>query len=96
MKNLQETATSYSKDMNGDYFDELFPNTDETIGEIGVKDFISGYKYAEKSLVNYWKTRCELAEKCLEESPCDPDITNEQIFAHSNYNAFLSNNKTPE
>jgi len=39
---------------------------------------------------SYWKQRCELAEKCLAESPCDPDITSSQIAAHSAYNDFLT------
>lgn len=39
----------------------------------------------------YWKKRCELAEKCLGESPCDPDITGEQIKAHNEYNEFIKN-----
>lgn len=38
----------------------------------------------------YWRKRCELAERCLEESPCDPDITKGQIMAHKAYNEFLS------
>ena len=40
--------------------------------------------------LDYWKQRCELAEKCLEESPCDPDITSDQIKAHNAYNKFIS------
>lgn len=39
--------------------------------------------------VAYWRNRCLLAEKCLSESPCDPDITNEQINAHNSYNEFI-------
>ena len=39
---------------------------------------------------NYWKQRCLLAEKCLEESPCDPDITELQIKAHNSYHKFIS------
>ena len=34
-----------------------------------------------KGEVYYWKTLCQLAEDCLEKSPCDPDITSEQIEA---------------
>ena len=45
---------------------------------------------------NYWKQRCLLAEKCMEESPCDPDMTTAQIEAHKEYNEFLSNQKNPE
>jgi hypothetical protein len=44
---------------------------------------------------SYWRIRCELAEKCLEESPCDPDISAEQIAAHKSYNEFLKNNIEP-
>lgn len=40
-------------------------------------------------LCQYWRERCTLAEKCLEESPCDPDITPKQIEAWSNYHAFI-------
>ena len=40
--------------------------------------------------LNYWKQRCLLAEKCLEESPSDPDITSEQIKAHNSYHKFIS------
>jgi len=30
----------------------------------------------------YWKTRCLLAEKYIEETPCDPDIYVEQMEAY--------------
>jgi len=39
---------------------------------------------------DYWKQRCLLAEKCLEESPCDPDITADQIKAWNAYHKFIS------
>jgi len=39
--------------------------------------------------LEYWRTRCELAEKCLKESPCDPDVTSDQIRAHASYNEFV-------
>lgn len=48
----------------------------------------------ELSKSNYWKQRCLLVEKCLSESPCDPDITNEQIKAHSDLREFLNTYKT--
>jgi hypothetical protein len=41
----------------------------------------------------YWKTRCLLAEKYIEESPCDPDIYDEQIKAYNKWQDFK--NKTP-
>lgn len=40
--------------------------------------------------VDYWKQRCLLAEKCLEESHCDPDITSDQIKAWNAYHKFIS------
>jgi hypothetical protein len=48
------------------------------------------HDYAGQSEENYWEQRCLLAEKCLAESPCDPDITASQIEAHTNYQAFLN------
>lgn len=42
--------------------------------------------------IGYWKERCKLAEKCLEESPCDPDITSEQIKAWEEYHKFIKFN----
>jgi hypothetical protein len=38
---------------------------------------------------DYWKLRCQLAEDCLEKSPCDPDITSEQIDAWKAYHEFI-------
>lgn len=35
--------------------------------------------------VEYWKKRAEAAERYISESPCDPDITSEQLSA---YNAW--------
>lgn len=40
----------------------------------------------------YWQRRCELAEAIIEHTPCDPDVTQEQIVAHSAYNHFILNN----
>jgi hypothetical protein len=51
---------------------------------------IHGVSDSLLSDVDYWKQRCLLAEKCLEESPCDPDITSDQIKAHNAYNKFIS------
>ena len=35
--------------------------------------------------VEYWQKRCLAAENCIEKSPCDPDITKEQIEAHKQW-----------
>ena len=36
----------------------------------------------------YWKKRCELAEKYIKETPCDPDIYKEQMIAYNNWMEF--------
>ena len=38
--------------------------------------------------LEYWKQRCELSEKYIEETPCDPDIYDEQIVAYNNWTEF--------
>lgn len=35
--------------------------------------------------LEYWKQRCEAAERYISVSPCDPDITEEQFRAHSEW-----------
>lgn len=32
---------------------------------------------------DYWRKRCTAAENFIKESPCDPDITQDQIKAHT-------------
>lgn len=43
-----------------------------------------------KSASAYWKNKCELAEECLRETPCDPDITGKQVVAWKNYKEFIN------
>lgn len=37
----------------------------------------------------YWQERCAQAERCIKVSPCDPDVTSEQIQEHKLWNAFV-------
>lgn len=68
-------------------------------GRVSIDSFIDGAKWhreqsdAKLKELNYWKERCRLAENCLEESPCDPDITIGQINAHSAYHEFIRLNQ---
>jgi hypothetical protein len=48
------------------------------------------------TLIEYWKHRCKLAEKVIEASPCDPDITSQQIKAHDEYKKFLAGSPIPD
>jgi hypothetical protein len=48
------------------------------------------------NLIEYWKHRCKLAEKVIEASPCDPDITSQQIKAHDEYKKFLAGSPIPD
>ena len=41
---------------------------------------------------DYWSERCKHAENIWEKSPCDPDITDEQIEAHNEYHNFIKEN----
>ena len=36
----------------------------------------------------YWEKRCRAAEDFIKESPCDPDITYNQIQAHNKWQDF--------
>jgi len=40
--------------------------------------------------LEYWKQRCLMAERFIDESPCDPDITPEQINAYANWQYFVN------
>ena len=42
----------------------------------------------ETEIEIYWKTRCLLAEKYIEESPCDPDFYKEQLKAYNKWKDF--------
>lgn len=39
--------------------------------------------------VEYWKRRCEAAERFIEQTPCDPDITPKQIEAHEAWQEII-------
>lgn len=39
--------------------------------------------------VDYWKRRCKAAERFIEQSPCDPDITPKQIEAHEAWQEII-------
>lgn len=39
--------------------------------------------------LEYWKKRCELAEKYISECPCDPDIYDSQLEAWTEWLVFI-------
>jgi hypothetical protein len=43
--------------------------------------------------IKYWKTRCELAEAYIKETPCDPDTTPEQANAWTAWMDFIKDNE---
>ena len=59
----EELAKEYSLKMNGINFDNLFPNTDETTGEIGIKDFIAGYNSSQSEIDELTKEKSLFIEK---------------------------------
>ena len=83
---IEQAAREYS---TGKSSSDVFREAHET-------DFIAGANWALqsenerlKAEMDYWKTKCELTEDCLEKSPCDPDITSEQIEAWQTYHRFI-------
>jgi hypothetical protein len=42
--------------------------------------------------VDYWKQRCLAAEKFIKESPCDPDIHEDQIIAYKQWQDIVNCN----
>ena len=48
---------------------------------------------SEEAKLKYWLDRCRAAEKCLEESPNDPDITAKQIEAHARWGNIKAEQK---
>jgi hypothetical protein len=55
-----------------------------------LEEYLPKLKQIGEGGESYWKKRCLLAEKCLEVSPCDPDITKEQIEAHEAWQQLKS------
>ena len=88
----EELAKEYSLKMNGINFDNLFPNTDETIGEIGIKDFIAGYNSSQSEIdeltkeVERLRKERELFEKrCVNLSKSTDEILEYLIPFVDNY-----------
>ena len=43
----------------------------------------------------YWRERCILAETYIRNSPCDPDITLNQLTSYKEWLKFISDNEVP-
>lgn len=39
-------------------------------------------------LIEYWEKRCELAEKYIDNCPCDPDVSTAHLEAYNEWCAF--------
>jgi hypothetical protein len=55
----------------------------------------NGEVISAETELQYWKTRCELAEKFIDKSPCDPDIYEDQLKAWNEYQEFIKPRNTP-
>lgn len=71
---------------NGEEVDSLQQVVKITFSGEELLEFVNSLPSEE----DYWKQRCLLAEKFIEESPCDPDITHAQMDAYKAYNEFLN------
>jgi hypothetical protein len=93
MKTTQEIAqwvidNRYPKSENNKVSDaEMYHTLIEAMNQVLQQPLVSSSLLSD---VDYWKQRCLLAEKCLEESPCDPDITSDQRKAWNAYHMFIS------
>jgi hypothetical protein len=81
----RDTHTEGSPYMERDEYDYL---QDEVINLLTPIELPSDEKYK-----SYWEKRCELAENYINESPCDPDITNDQLKAYNQWQEFINQNK---
>jgi hypothetical protein len=45
--------------------------------------------------LEYWKKRCELAEKYIAESPSDPDLRDAQWKAYQDWQNYIKNVDKP-
>ena len=59
-------------------------NTDEEIRKQKLMDYVQQQVSGDFAEL-YWKHRCEAAELFIAKSPCDPDITEEQIKAYAQW-----------
>jgi hypothetical protein len=66
-------------------YEKLFKDKDYLLEEIEVQELVK--------VAYYLMRRCELAEKIIKETPCDPDITRGQIKAWREYEEFMEENK---
>lgn len=68
--------------------EDLLREHDKYAWECDESEHVVPYSAAEKSMdeyakqrEQYWKDRCLAAEDFISATPCDPDITNEQVLA---------------
>jgi hypothetical protein len=82
VKKMREELNKFFLDLKAELLSGIKPSSD-TPPQLNKHDCYTTLP------CDYWETRCALAEKCLEETPCDPDITSEQIAAWAEYKAYL-------
>ena len=57
---------------------------DFSLGEEGVS-LTGNEARALLTEIDYWRARCGKAERFIDETPCDPDIHEDQIAAHNEW-----------
>jgi len=67
------------------------PTTTISLKELNITPKLIKLKTNDPDNFDYWKERCILAEKYIEESPCDPDIYISQLEAYHNWKDFIKN-----
>lgn len=76
---------------DGNMTAEIIPDIKKSkTKRVKLNDLFKIHNYDELS---YWKSICLAAEKYIEESPCDPDITTDQIIAYDAWLKIVKNEK---
>lgn len=91
------TSENYRELLNNEYNvkelnQEDFDNTLMHFAMLYHKEQLALYGVSGSADADYWSERCKHAENIWEKSPCDPDITEEQIEAHNEYHNFIKEN----
>lgn len=98
MKTTEEVFEEVLKELGFDgYKPSQMTNSDYWMcTNTAMKRFAESYYQSKIDAVTddrkKWSNRCKLAERFIKESPCDPDINDEQIKWHTKWQSFIKNN----
>ena len=89
---LQEIINRHGKNLKQEIGLALSEQESKDIIKYAVSEVFSLHVVSGSADADYWSERCKHAENIWKKSPCDPDITDEQIEAHNRYHNFIKEN----